>query len=79
MSIVYGMREETYCLEGHSRVAYGIAVYAYTEEEGSATVLFSVGDITSNKEKLSHFIDDCNRLGLSALHLCDAIEDFLAD
>lgn len=77
--ITYGITEETYSLNGNSRKAYGIAVYADAKEEGTATILASVRDITSEREKLSELVEKCNLLELSPIHLDDVIEDFLTE
>ncbi|MBE6630737.1 MAG: hypothetical protein E7624_07820 [Ruminococcaceae bacterium] len=78
-SVTYGIVEEKYALHGQNRVAYGIAAYAEAEQNGTATVLASVNDITSDKQKLEKLVFCCNQLGLSELHLKDVVEDFLAE
>lgn len=79
MNITYGITEETYTLNGESRKSYGIAVYADAEEDGSATILTSVRDITSEQERLAELVRKCNLLELSPIHLDDVIEDFLTE
>ena len=49
------------------------------EESGTATVVASVHDVTSNKEELMKLVDSFNRLKLSTLHLSDAVEDFISE
>ncbi len=78
-TVTYGITEEVYSLGTDFRTAYGIAAYADAEEDGTATVLRSVHDITSDREKLKALADTCNRLNLSTIHLLDVVEDFLAD
>ncbi len=78
-TVTYGITEGVYSLGTDSRTAYGIAAYADAEEDGTATVFWSVHDITSDKEKLKALADTCNRLKLSTIHLQDVIEDFLDD
>ena len=76
-SITYGIIEEHYSANGHARTAYGIAVYADAEADGAATVIASVHDITSDRERLESLVAACNREGLSLVHLYDVVEDFL--
>lgn len=78
MNITYGITEEIYSLGTDRRVSYGIAAYANAEEDGTANIVAAVHDITSDKKSLSELILSCNRLGLSTIHLDDAVEDFLA-
>ena len=77
-SVTYGIVKERYALRGTSRISYGIAAYADVDSDGTATVLVSVNDITSDKKKLEKLVFYCNQLGLSELHLKDVVEDFLA-
>ena len=79
MSITYGITEEIYSLGTESRRAYGIAAYADSEEDGTATIVSSVRDITDDKQALMNLVSLCNRLELSIIHLNDVVEDFLAD
>lgn len=76
-SVTYGILEERHTLSGISRISYGIAAYANAQEDGTATVLASIGDITSDKQKLEELVFYCNRLKLSVIHLSDVVEDFL--
>lgn len=78
-SITYGVTEEVYSLSGNSRRSYGIAVYSNSEIDGTATVLTSVNDISSDREKLEELVEICNRAELSLIHLNDVINDFLAN
>ena len=75
--IVYGLTEEKYILDGKARTSYGIAAYANSATDGTATIVAAVYDICTDKEKLSKLIDSCNRLGLATIHLHDVVEDFL--
>ena len=77
MHISYGMIEETYYCDGKGRVSYGVAVYADSALDGSAIVVESFHDITSDREALSELIDTCNELQLAQIHIADVIEDFL--
>lgn len=72
----YGVIEEKYTVGNHSRISYGIAAYADIEHNGTAIVVASVNDITSDRERITQLVDDCNRLNLSLIHLNDVVEDF---
>lgn len=78
-SITYGVVEELYSLGEESRTSYGIAAYADSEIDGTATIVLSVCDICSDKQRLAELVDRCNRQELSILHLHDAVEEFLCD
>ena len=78
MNVTYGITEEVYSLDTERRVSYGIAAYA-DAEDGTATIVASVHDITADRHALSELVELCNRLELSLLHLDDVIEDFLTD
>ena len=73
----YGITEEIYELNGEKRTAYGIALYANSDSDGTATVLLSAQDVSANKESLEALVEACNRLELSPIHFFDIIEDFL--
>ena len=76
MNHKFGITEQTHTLDGKIRISFGIAVYSDPESEGTATILESVGDISSNRQNLLELIDKCNSLELSIIHLYDVIEDF---
>ena len=76
-SITYGIVEEKYALYGVSRVSYGIAAYADAEQDGTATILAAVSDITSDRKKLEELVGRCNQAQLSVQHFSDVVEDFL--
>ena len=64
---------------GHSfRTSYDIAAHADSTEDGTATIVASVHDVTADKQALSELVALCNRLELSTIHLNDVMEDFLA-
>ncbi len=77
--ITYGLVEERYVLNGYVRTAYGIAVLADADTDGTATVIASIHDITSDKQGLEALVHRCNDLDLSPIHLEDVVEDFLED
>ena len=77
MSITYGITEEIYTQGTNSRRTFGIAAYTDAEEDGTATIVAAVHDITSDRERLEGLVAACNREGLSLVHLYDVVEDFL--
>ena len=77
-NITYGISKEIYSLGGNIRESYGIVAYANTELDGTATIIASVKDITSDKKRLQNLVDKCNELNLSLAHFNDIVEDFLA-
>ena len=77
MNITYGITEEIYTLGAITRRAFGIAAYAYADEDGTATVVAALHDVTSHREKLESLVAICNREGLSLIHLYDVVEDYL--
>ena len=79
MNVTYAVAEEKYALGEEKRISYGIVAYANAEQDGTATIVASVRDITSDKKRLKKLVDDCNRLELSTVHLPDVVEDFLSD
>ena len=78
MNVTYGVTEEIYSLRATSRVSYGISAYADAEKDGTATIVVSVHNVTSDKQALNELVSLCNRLELSSVHLMDIVEDFLA-
>lgn len=79
MNITYEITEETYSLDTSTRTSYGITAYADGNENGTAAIIDTVHDITSDKQALTELVALCNRLKLSTIHLRDVIDDFLAD
>lgn len=77
--ITYGLTEEKYTLGSDTRISYGIAAYADPNPDGTAAIVVSVHDVSSDREMLAELIENCNRLELSILHLHDVVENFLAD
>ena len=76
-NITYAVAEEKYALGNESRISYGIVAYSNVEQDGTATIVASVRDITDDKHRLSRLVDDCNKFELSIVHLYDVVEDFL--
>ena len=75
--VTYGISEEFYALNNDRRVSYGIVVYANVDEDGTATIIDSVRDISSDRERIAFLVDECNRFELLPIHLRDVIEDFI--
>ena len=76
-SVNYGIIEERYILNNQSRTAYGIAAYADSEIDGTATVVSSVHDISSDLCEVTALADICNRLRIPPFCLRDVVEDYL--
>ena len=76
--ITYAVSEEKYTFGSGTRISYGIVAYSNSDQDGSKTIVASVRDVTTDKNSLSKLVNDCNRLGLSTVHLYDVVEDFLA-
>ena len=79
LNVTYAIIEEKYTLGDEIRISYGISAYSNANETGEATIVASVHNVTSDKEKLIELIDDCNRLNLSTVHLMDVLDDYLSD
>ena len=77
MKVTYGVVKEIYSLGSSSRTSYGIAAYADDVENGTATIVAFVHDVTTDKQALVELVSLCNRLELSTIHLMDVVEDFL--
>lgn len=78
MNITYGITKEVYYIGANSRTSYGIIACADNTDNDTATVIASVHDITADRDSLIEFIQLCNRLELSLIHLRDVICDFLS-
>lgn len=76
-NVTYAVIEEKYSSGDCSRTSYGITACANFAEDGTATVVASVHDVTDDKQALSELVSLCNRLELSIVHLSDVVEDFL--
>lgn len=75
--ITYGIVLETYSPDDEARVSYGIAVYSHSEQDGTASIIASVHDITSDRERIANLVMMCNRGHLAPEHLNDVVEDLL--
>lgn len=76
IEISYALIEEKYIFGDSSRISYGIAAYSAADMDCSSVIL-SIHDITSDREKLAELVKKCNELQLSTVHLYDVVEDFL--
>ena len=75
----YGVSVEKYSLGDTTRVSYGIVAYAGSKNDGIASIVASVRDISNNKTRMEQLADLFNRMELSPIHLNDVIADFLAE
>ena len=76
-SIVYGIIEEHYILNNNIRISYGIAAFADSETDGTATVVASVHDVSSDMNCIINLANDCNKAMLNPILLRNIVEDFL--
>lgn len=76
MNFIYAVVKEHYALGEENRISYGVVVYSNSVSDGTACIVASVHDITSDEKKVSELVRRCNHLQLSAVHLKDVIEDF---
>lgn len=77
MKITYGITKEVYSEGTNNRTSYGIAAYAHTGEDNTASIVASVHDITTDRDSLARLVLLCNYLELSLTHLEAVLEDFL--
>ena len=77
MNMTYGIIKNEYIFDGESRISYGVAVYDDPETQGTASIIHSISDISSDYEAIANLVSTCNRLQLSPFHLSDVIDDFL--
>ena len=78
-TITYGVSEEKYSSDDSTRISYGIVAYAGSKQDGIASIVASVRDISNNKTRIEQLADLFNRMELSPIHLNDVIADFLAE
>ena len=78
MTYTYGIISETFSLNGHARIAYGIAMYAHIEHTGTSSIVATVCDLSADKESVLELINACNEGNLLPIHLYDVVEDYLA-
>jgi len=73
METVYGLRTNiVYDDDGRTHIGYGIEVL-----NGANAKITVVEDVFLDMSKAVMFIDLCNTLKLSPIHLTDVIEDML--
>ena len=73
MAITYVLTEDIHTVDGKCYIFYGISAL----EGGQPRI--SVRDVCTDRRRVERLVEDCNRLGLSPLHLRDVIEDFLLE
>ncbi len=78
INVTYEIVKEIYCLGQSSRTSYGIVAYANGENDGTAAIIASVHDITTDRNSLKELVSLCNRVQLSTIHLDDVVEDFFS-
>ncbi|MBO5966927.1 MAG: hypothetical protein J6S14_00335 [Clostridia bacterium] len=66
-------------IDAELQKTYGIAAYSKDQSNGETICLSFIKDITTDKDKLSKLVQNCNSCHLALLHLKDVIEDFLCD
>lgn len=76
--ITYGVSKEIYEIGNEYRLSYGIVAYANADTDGTATIVESIRDISSDSEAIEELVQKCNLMNLSLYHLNDIVEDFLA-
>lgn len=77
--ITYGVSTEIYEWKKDCRTSYGIVAYSDIDEDGIATIVASIRDISSDRKTVEELVQKCNLLNLSLCHLRDVVEDFLAE
>ncbi len=75
--VFYKILEQHCCLENDICQSYGIAAYTFAESTSSSAIVAVVNNITSDRQRLSNLVQQCNLLKLSPIHLKDVVEDFL--
>lgn len=70
MSAKYNIISQLKCIDGECHTVYGI--------EATGEIATEIHDITTDRDKLLKLIDKCNEQALSAIHILDICEDFLA-
>ena len=71
----YILVESRYFLREHPRVCYGIALVE--EEDGDVTILQTVCDVSSDRERVADFVELCNRIHPSEEWFAELVEQFL--
>ena len=75
--IRFGVREEVYSLGVERRTAFGIVAYANADENGTATVVAEIGDVTAKRCEIERLVSLCNRVIPDPWRLRDFVCDFL--
>ena len=71
MAISYVLTEDVHTVNRKRYIFYGIEAW----EDGRP--LLSFRDVSTDREGMEALVDDCNRLSLSPIHLCEVVEDFI--
>lgn len=79
MNVTYGVVRQVYILGEQHRCAYGLVAYANADQDGTATIIASANDISSDMQSVCELADKCNQGKLSLIHFDDIVEDFLAE
>lgn len=75
-TITYGVTRDVYELNGKQRESYGIVAYANND---FATIVASVRDISTDRNRIECMTKRFNELSLSLIHFNDAVEDELGE
>ena len=77
MECAYILIRSTYETEKNPRTHFGIA--AVEKDTDGAAVLESFSDLSSDVTKVERLVRISNEEGLDPIHLCDVVQDFLAE
>ena len=77
MKVTYRITQEIHMAKKPGCISYGIAAYSNFDENGSATVIACINDVTFDRQAIAKLVSLCNQLELSTAHLHDVVEDFL--
>lgn len=77
MECTYILIRNTYEMVEKTRIGFGIA--AVEKETNGAIILESFSDLSSDVTKVEQLVRISNQEGLDPIHLCDVVQDFLAE
>lgn len=77
MECTYILVRNTYEMGENTRIGFGIA--AVEKETDGAIILESFSDLSSDVTKVEQLVRISNQEGLDPIHLCDVVQDFLAE
>ena len=78
MNTAYGVVTEIYGLEGETRCPAEITAYANADADGTASIVASVMDISSNETQVKAFVGRCDPERLPVCSFQNKANDFLA-